>query len=419
MDSESFNNTLQTNNYLKKHRDYAIMREIFNQNNISMMLDKGLKPEEYMDFIVNQKKSILNLSNITNVIDKQDIDIVEFLIRIKARIKYISSGTTGHFFQGAVYYYFKNGRKRLCSFAMKVTGYVKNPHYKTIYQITRPENTEINMMSILSRLIIEGKTVHLLLPIKTYYSDIKPFIKMYKNQVIKPENDKNKKYKDFVERYDNGQIENTVSILIYEFANGGDFLKFVKANHHKLTALHWKIFVFQLLSVLAVIQERYPDFRHNDLKANNILVELTKSNYENIDHNIKINYNICGKKYQIPDSGIIIKMWDFDFACIPKICDNIKVHETWTKKLNITPEKNQYYDIHYFFRTLINNAFFPDVLSNNPKYQELKKFISDVLPGKYIKGDKLSKYGRLLINDEYTTPKKLLENNPYFEEFRI
>ena len=305
------------------------------------------------------------------------------------------------------------------SFAMKSTGYVKNPHYKSIYQISRPENTEINMMSILSRLIIEGKTTHLLLPIKTYYTSIQPFIKMYKDKVIKPEYDKNKKYKEFVEKYDNGFIENTVSVLIYELANGGDFLKFVKANHQKLSSMHWNIFVFQLLSVLAVIQEKYPNFRHNDLKANNILVELTKPNFEDIDYEHKINYSICGKKYSIPDIGIVIKMWDFDFACISKICENIKVHETWTKKLNITSEKNQYYDIHYFFRTLINSAFFPDVISNNPKYRELKKFISDVLPPDYLSGKKLSKYGRLLENVEYTTPKLLLENNWYFEKFRI
>ena len=50
---------------------------------------------------------------------------------------------------------------------------------------------------------------------------------------------------------------------------------------------------------------------------------------------------------------------------------------------------------------------------------DIKKFISDVLPPQYISGNKISKYGRLLDDDEYTTPQKLLETNKYFDEFRF
>lgn len=420
MDSESFSIALKNYNYLKSHQDYAIMRQIFNQNNIGMMLDKTLDPDEYINQILGKVKQQSNLNNICNVIDKKDIDIITFLIQIKAKIKYISSGTTGHFFQGAIYQYYKNNmRKRVCSFALKISAYLKNPKYKSIYEISRPENTEINMLNILSKLIIENKTKHLILPIKTYYTDIMPFVKMYKDNIIKRENDKNGKYKEFVEKYDNGLIENTVSVLICEFANGGDFLKFLRVNSAKLTSVHWRVFMFQLLSVLAVIQEKYPSFRHNDLKANNILVEITNPEYEMLN-NKTIDYDICGKKYKIPDIGLVLKLWDFDFACIPKICENIKVHENWTNKINITTTKNQYYDIHYFFRTLISSVFFPEVItSKDDKYNELKKFISDILPKKYFKSEKLSKHGRLLVNDEYTTPKKLLETNEYFSSFRV
>lgn len=420
MDSESFSVALKNYNYLKSHQDYAIMRQIFNQNNIGMMLDKTIDPDEYINQVLGKVKQQKNLSNICNVIDKRDIDIITFLIQIKAKIKYISSGTTGHFFQGAIYQYYKNNmRKRVCSFALKISAYVKNPKYKSIYEISRPENTEINMLNILSKLIIENKTKHLMLPIKTYYTDIMPFVKMYKDSIIKRENDKNGKYKEFVEKYDSGLIENTVSVLICEFANGGDFLKFLRVNSAKLTSVHWRVFMFQILSVLAVIQEKYPSFRHNDLKANNILVEITNTDYDLLTDKT-VDYDICGKKYKIPDIGINLKLWDFDFACIPKICENIKVHEHWTNKINITTTKNQYYDIHYFFRTLISSVFFPEIISSKDvKYNELKKFISDILPRKYFKSDKLSKHGRLLVNDEYTTPKKLLETNEYFSAFRV
>ena len=31
----------------------------------------------------------------------------------------------------------------------------------------------------------------------------------------------------------------------------------------------------------------------------------------------------------------------------------MKVESKWTKKINVTPEQNRYYDIHYFFNTII------------------------------------------------------------------
>ena len=173
------------------------------------------------------------------------------------------------------------------------------------------------------------------------------------------------------------------------------------------------------MSVLSVIQNRYPEFRHNDLKANNILVEITDPDYENIKKDRFVYYKINNINYKVPDIGIILKIWDFDFACIPKICENIKVHEKWTHRINITSVKNQYYDVHYFFRTLISNSFFPDiVLSKEKKYNDLIKFIYSILPEEYYRGEKVSRNGRLLVDKEYTTPKKIIENNDYFSEFR-
>ena len=44
-------------------------------------------------------------------------------------------------------------------------------------------------------------------------------------------------------------------------------------NFTKLTVKEWRVMFFQILSVLAIIQTKYPTFRHNDLKANNILIQ--------------------------------------------------------------------------------------------------------------------------------------------------
>ena len=110
---------------------------------------------------------------------------------------------------------------------------------------------------------------------------------------------------------------------------------------------------FSILSVLAIIQNKYPGFRHNDLKANNLLVHKVPISTTNN----KFKYKINGQIYIVPCIGFQIKLWDFDFACIPGIVDNSKVDAEWTNRINIKPEQNRYYDVHYFFNTLTKKDF--------------------------------------------------------------
>ena len=71
--------------------------------------------------------------------------------------------------------------------------------------------------------------------------------------------------------------------------------------------------------------------------------------------NNKFKYKINGKEYVIPNIGLQIKIWDFDFACIPGIVNNKKVDAEWTNRINVDQKQNQYYDIHFFFNTLKKN----------------------------------------------------------------
>ena len=45
-------------------------------------------------------------------------------------------------------------------------------------------------------------------------------------------------------------------------------------------------------------------------------------------------------------------------------------------------------------------------------------FVNDVVPDIYKSDSKSTDKGRLLVNDEYTTPLKLIETHKYFDEFR-
>ena len=76
-------------------------------------------------------------------------------------------------------------------------------------------------------------------------------------------------------------------------------------------------------------------------------------------NNNKVLYKINGQQYIVPCIGIQ-QLWDLDFASIPGVIDNSKVCAKWTSKINIEPEQNRYYDIHYFFNTLTKKGFFPE-----------------------------------------------------------
>ena len=195
------------------------------------------------------------------------------------------------------------------------------------------------MIKLLSNFVLKKQTPHIVLPITTFNTSIKPFLNLKKDNIVS-----NKKYDDFLKRYKKGYYYKNVSVLISEWANSGDLLDYIRKNHQKFKLKHWRSIIFQFLSCLAVIQEKYPSFRHNDLKANNVLVHtIPKSKTNN-----KFMYKINGQKYIVPNIGFQIKLWDFDFACIPGVVDNSKVNDDWTDAINIKPEKNRYYDVHYF-----------------------------------------------------------------------
>ena len=181
-----------------------------------------------------------------------------------------------------------------------------------------------------------------------------------------------------------------------------------------MTTKDWRVLFFQIISVLAVIQKKYPTFRHNDLKANNILLQKI-----NIDNKVnKFKYKINGREYVIPNIGFQIKIWDFDFACIPGIVDNSKVSAEWTNRINVNCEKNQYYDLHFFFNTLTKKGFFPQFWEGNVVNDKVKQFVNRIVPKQYQEGKDIAERGRLLVKDEYTTPDQILKRDPFFDKMR-
>ena len=295
------------------------------------------------------------------------------------------------------------------NYAVKVVAYPRREKYGDMNDIRRPENAELMMIRLLSYFVIKKQTPHIVLPIGTFNTSIKPFGNLIDSNVVDKDN---KKYNEFVKKYNEKYYYDHVSILISEWANRGDMLDFIRKNYKEFQPIHWKVFFFQVISVLAVIQSKFPGFRHNDLKANNILVHKVKQ------RGTLFSYTVNRSKYIVPSIGYQVKLWDFDFACIPGIVENSKVSAEWTNKINVKPIQNRYYDVHYFFNTLIKKGFFPQFMEESCIPQNAKDFINRIVPSKFKTGKYTSERGRIMINTEYLIPDEILKKDPYFEEFR-
>lgn len=374
---------------------------LLNNNQLSPMINFDNCDTENFE---NRKLDL----DIRNLILKKNLDFNKLINEIGGKLLYIKSGTTGHTFKGIIFD--DDNQTELLNYAVKVVAYPIKENYGDINDVKRPENAELMMLKILSYFVVNGHTPHLVLPIGTFYTNIKPFIILGKNKYID-----NKKYEQFIKRYKQGEFFPDVSILISEWANGGDLLDYIRNNYKLLKLKDWRTIFFQIISVLAVIQNKYPSFRHNDLKANNILVQKIDNRKKNNFFLYKLNLRNNVYEYLIPNIGIQIKIWDFDFACIPGLVENSKVLADWTDKINVNTLENKYYDLHFFFNTLTKKGFFPEFWDAKEIHQSVKLFIKSIIPSN-IKN--VSERGRILDNEEITTPADILINHPFFNKMR-
>lgn len=342
---------------------------------------------------------------------KQHIDIEKFLRVTRSKLRYVSSGSGGHMFRCCSRFKSQNGRSRF--FALKIVPFRKNDTYGSVHDPHRPENTEIDCCCVLSRFVMNRETPHVVCPVTCFNTSINSIRKLDLNLQHVYNRKKFEKFKDFLDRMDKpGYYHDTCSIMISEWANGGDLLSFLRDEYQNLTEMQWRVILFQVLHPLAVIQNENPGFRHNDLKANNILIHETphKSKW-----NASVKYRIGNTRFIVPNIGIQLLMGDFDFANIPGVINNRKVRTDWCKKINITPEQNRYYDMHYFFYTLFH-CYLKKFHDCSSVPMSVKNFIRDVIPEEARCN--VLKRGRLKLKKEFMTPMQVLMENKYFAKFR-
>ena len=169
--------------------------------------------------------------------------------------------------------------------------------------------------------------------------------------------------------------------------------------------------LFQICHTLSVCQYNLPEYRHNDLKTNNLIIKI---NGHNMDRNFN-NYTLCneynnaGTRFYIPHRGYTVKMIDFDFSNSQKY-KNAKIakyKKTNFKYIGYSPKVNPVFDVHFFLNSLYLSE---KIMRSIPR---LKKLIEKIIPSDsigyqntYTEKNKLTSY---YVNGEtnYIPPKML------------
>ena len=253
--------------------------------------------------------------------------------------------------------------------------------------LTSPSNNDALFSYLLSQLVINKQTTHILLPIINFdikYEKIEPLLK---NLPI---------YKSINEKVEFNEIKNIFSVRVREHFFQSKILK----DYLQENKCDFRQVIFQVLHTLAVIQKEFPGFRHNNLSIDNVMIYLKKKEFsENV-------YTFGNYKWIIPDIGFDIKITNFEKATIPKYYGVKNQRDTDVPFIN---EINQYFDLHTFMNSLIDKIL--------PECDlETKKFIDKIIPVQ-LRGIKDKKY-YLNKNENLFKPSDLLKDH-YFSKYKV
>jgi hypothetical protein len=184
-------------------------------------------------------------------------------------------------------------------------------------------------------------------------------------------------------------------------------------QENNLTNFELKCLLFQVIYTLAAIQRRMPTFRHNDLHASNVLVQMFDG--EKIMKTAAdacVLYDYGGVVFFLPVRKCNMRalLWDFFYASCkehPELLPTRHAGEVYSVR-------NRYYDMHKLLDSL--HYLMPTAKG------EIRTFIDSVVPdAKKCMYLKLPVQERLQLgieSNEFLTAKEVLLNNPYFSELK-
>lgn len=212
-----------------------------------------------------------------------------------------------------------------------------------------------------------------------------------------------------VTEYRKRQDDTVMSSLVYcmELASAHTLRHYLTCLEWKYFDEHLKVLLFQVFYTLGSIFLVYPNFRHNDLKDDNILLNVSSSTGYS-------SYTIYGKTYRIPHIGVTALIADFDMASISgSLFDNYKLMEqSWdTPSYSMNARKNQAIDMWTLIQ-FIRQAYRPKITSF------LQARLEDVF-GKYYRAIENKNRPHPEVVPDLPTVRELFEVHGFFDEFLL
>ena len=258
--------------------------------------------------------------------------------------------------------------------------------------LNSPSNNDSLFSYLLSQLVLKRKTNHILLPIINFDIEFEKIESLIKNLPI---------FSSIKEKVEFEEVNKIMSIRIREHFFKSKLLK----EHLQEHSCDYKPLLFQLIHALAIIQDEFPGFRHNNLTIDNILIYIKKEEFsENV-------YEFGKDKWVIPNIGFDIKISNFEKSTLPNYYE-ISQRDTNVPYIN---DENNYFDLHTFLNSLIEGNNKMSLKTNTSCDLETKKFLDKVIP-QQLRGIKNDSF-YLSKNVIVAKPAELL-NDPYFKEYK-
>ena len=206
---------------------------------------------------------------------------------------------------------------------------------------------------------------------------------------------------------------NNVTFMYSEYANSGSLKSFLKNNRNNILPIHFRTIVTQILYNLYRIQKKYPSFRHNDLHADNVLINSSSPS------RVKL-YKVNNSTLKVHDIGIQALISDYGLSTVngiknPEVDNDPKLF--YKTKSGIFRESHPMYDIHLFLNLLRQEIRILGIHNG----MEVIQFIERILPREYlgVRSDKINDF-RLRAQEEH--PKlltfKQIFNDRYFSPYK-
>jgi hypothetical protein len=249
------------------------------------------------------------------------------------------------------------------------------------------------MMYMGSELVSNEKFRHIILPVMLFKIDYAKINKFIPN------------FKKLENKYMEHKDQNMYCMITEKYFNMVALDEFIFKNYKTFTSEDYSVLLFQIIFYLYKMQQRFKDFRHNNLNMKSIRVYVRKSNNDDK----MISYKVNDKIFLIPDRGFDIKVGDYDYSSTTDYLTNPRASQ----------DKNMYFDLFIIFSYL--DIFFKKHDIKLPN--DILKFFEDILPYE-IRVSKDSLNTKTVIPIKYknmsthkTSPIMILLNNIFFKKY--